>query len=82
MGTEGAGNIWTFTGHLSDADHDPTGWTVTLSSVLDGTTTVQPDGTFEYSEELSPQTSGNAVAQTEDDLGTPSNRATFPVGTP
>lgn len=74
------GSQWVFSGTVADVDHDPTGWVVTFSGVLDGyTATVEPDGTFEIFVVLPTGTTGYAYAQTEDDLGLESNLAEFYV---
>lgn len=74
-------NLWTFHGKVSDANDDPTGWTVTFGGVLAGySTTVQQDGTFTFVTQLDPQTFGNALAWTQDNHALESNTAAYFVG--
>ncbi len=81
VGSEAPGGIWTFTGLVTDVDHDPTGWVVYFYGVLEGySATVQADGTFELIAIVDSGTFGVTWVQTEDDEGALSNQPSAFVG--
>lgn len=81
VGSEAPGGIWTFTGLVTDVDHDPTGWIVYFYGVLEGySATVEADGTFELLVIVDSGTFGVTWVQTEDDLGALSNQPSAFVG--
>jgi hypothetical protein len=75
----GLGNLWTFSGTVTD--ENPAGCTIAFGGVLSGiTTTVAADGTFTYTTELPPGMSGGVSAQAFDEAGLESNIAESYVG--
>jgi hypothetical protein len=80
-GEPGPGDVWTFTGTVTDPDDNPAGRSVILSGVLEdyGPLTISANGTFELLVELPSWTFGNAFAYTVDAQGATSNFASFLV---
>jgi len=77
-GTEGPGDFWTFSGVVTDVDHNVAGMIVTFGGVLADyhvTATVQANGTFSLTDEFPGLQSGAATAQTTDPGGLQSNVA-------
>ena len=62
-------DIWVFTGDVTDANEDPDGWTVTMTGVTSGTTTLNIDDGFEYYQLVEQPTFGYAVATVDDTMG-------------
>ena len=80
--TQGMGDIWTFSGSVTDVDDPVEGMIVNLGGVLAGysvTATVQADGTFSLTREFLGLQSGPATAQTQDPHGAYSNEAWYEI---
>lgn len=72
------GNIWTFTGTVTDYDDDVEGYVITLGGALESyhlAATVESDGVFCLTVELIGLEAGTATAQTKDPHGVVSNLA-------
>lgn len=74
--SDGYGN-WTFTGRV--ADESAGNLTVTLGSLVSGSTISATDGTFSYATFISPGTAGTVTAQTVDSQGLVSNVDKMPI---
>ncbi len=76
------GDSWTFSGNVSDYDSQLQGMIVQFGGVLASygyTATVQSDGTFSLAASFPGLQGGYATAQTHDDMGAPSNIASYVV---
>lgn len=82
VGTAGTGDVWTFSGTVTDVDDSVQGWQVSFGGILSTygyTATVNADGTFEIIQQFPNLQSGMATASTSDPHGLQSALASYEV---